>query len=311
MKPITNLAMFSLLCTAGFTNLSAAVYQEAGGYVLMEMENTETDHSQCWTVETQKNPEGGKALRQAKCNNPGTGSAKNPLKYSFKINTGGVYTLYMKMWKDFARTKSESDKSNDVYVRVAGDFTTGGSASTGILKGDNKYFGGSPNSYAWNNGMLDVSHKKMEAKYTFKSGETYDLFISARAQDVVIDRILFATSEGQAKGQAEGTPESSTGGNPTFMLTPTQSHLSTPKLVAHRGSQFIRFEVTEVDALVEKGAVLVIYDLRGNAIKQLSTKTNSISWDKTDFAGNRVTNGMYISELRMNNTTIRQSFMAF
>ncbi len=300
-----------VVCGMIATPLVADVYQEAGGYVLMEMENTKSDYSQCWTVETEKNPEGGKALRQAKCNNPSTGAAKNPLKYSFKINSGGVYTLYLKIWKDFAKTNDKEDKSNDVYVRVAGDFTTGGSASTAALKQDQKHYGGEGDHYAWSFGRLDYDHKKWDNKYTFKSGESYDLFISARAQNTVVDRILFTTSAGEAKGKADGTPESSNGNNPTSMLPPAQSHLSTPKLVAHRGSQSIRFEVTEFDASVEKAAVMVIYDLRGNAIKQLSTGTNSFSWDKTDFGGNPAPNGMYISVLKLDNTSISQSFLSF
>ncbi len=308
MKPIYSIAMISLFCTAGLTNLSAGVYQEANGYVVMEMENTETDHSECWTVETGKNPEGGKALRQAKCNDMNTGPAKNPLKYTFKINTGGVYTLYTKIWKDHG--SNPPDKSNDVYVRVAGDFTgVEGGASTAALKADTKHYGGASNEYVWTSGMLDYDHKKWQNKYDFKSGEQYDLFISARAKNAVVDRILFATDEGKTKGQANGTAESSTG--TTSMFTPNQSHLSTPNVVAHRGSQSIRFEVKDFDALHEKDVVLVIHDLRGNAIKQISTRTNFISWDKTDFGGNQVPNGIYISELRMNNTSVRQSFLSF
>ena len=78
----------------------------------MEMENTPTDYSQCWTKETKHNPEGGLALRQAKCNNTSAGPPKNPLKYTFKINSAGTYGLQLKIWKDYALTNDHQDKSN-------------------------------------------------------------------------------------------------------------------------------------------------------------------------------------------------------
>ncbi len=309
MKPINNLAMISMFCTVGMTNLTADVYQEANGYVLMEMENTKTDHSECWTVETAKNPEGGKALRQAKCNNFNTGDPKNPLKYSFKINSGGVYTLYLKIWKDHG--KNPPDKSNDVYVRVAGDFTTGGDASTEALKADQKHYGGASNAYEWTGGRLDFDHKKWDNKYTFKSGEQYDLFISARAQGAVVDRILFTNSAGESKGKAKGTAESSTAGGSTPVLTRTQSHLQNPGYIAHPGSQHIRFEMLHLDASGDNTAALEIFNLQGNRVKKLPLGSNEVSWDKTDASGNKVPNGIYIGVMQMNGTSVRQSFPAF
>ncbi len=310
MKSIKYFLMIFMASTFGLADLTAAVYQEAGGYVVMEMEKTETNFSQCWTLETTKNPEGGGALRQAKCNNPSVGNPQNPLKYTFKINSAGVYTLFLKIWKDHKKTNSEPDKSNDVYVRVEGDFTTGGDASTEALKQDQKHYGGASDAYAWTGGKLDYDHKKWDSKYTFKAGQTYNLFISARAQHTVVDRILFATSAGAAKGKANGTPESSTSGTTGTLITASQS-LAMPSIAAHPGAQNIEFKLAQIEASGEKAAVLEIYNVQGNLMKQIPVKAEKLSWDKTDVRGNKVPNGMYIAVVQMKNYSIQQAFPAF
>jgi len=89
--------------------------------------------------------------------------------------------------------QDRTDVANDGYVRVEGDYTSGGTTPLNFLKTDTKYYGGGDNKFLWATGdkRLDRDHEKWPALYNFKAGETYTLTLSGRSQRFRVDRIVF------------------------------------------------------------------------------------------------------------------------
>ncbi|MDF7808634.1 hypothetical protein P4E94_14385 [Pontiellaceae bacterium B12219] len=100
------------------------------------------------------------------------------------------------------------DKCNDCYVRLDGDFTTGGNAPQHMLETDTKLYGGSATGWGWTS-KLDRDHKKFEPLYALKAGEKYTLVVSGRSQRFNMDRIVWqheSVSDDDAKDPKQ--PES-------------------------------------------------------------------------------------------------------
>jgi len=183
------------------------IYLESDGMVVMEAENTQTSLGTVWKLTT---PSGytGKGALENTANNPSSGPAAGPLNYTFKISKAGEYVIYLHIYKNLQG--EASDKCNDVYVKVAGDYTAGsGGATLENLKKDNKLFGGNDKTCAWSGDKsLDVHDVKYCPKYNFKSGQVYTLTMSGRAQRCNVNRIIFATADAKTKAQNTSTPES-------------------------------------------------------------------------------------------------------
>lgn len=216
---------FSLLAFILSTALGVSqVYQESGGLVVMEMENTESSLD-LWEKQTSLAGFSGTGYLQFLGNTFESGPADSPLEFNFKINQAGLYYLHLHCAKE--THEGRTDVANDCYVRVEGDFTAGpephdghgDNASLSLLQSDTKYFGGATNVWKWENGQdssggngnLDPGGEgnKRVAVYDFKAGENYKLVVSGRSKFFRLNRIVFRHSgTAQSEAQDLSTPVS-------------------------------------------------------------------------------------------------------
>lgn len=129
-------------------------------------------------------------------NNLNTGPAKSPLEYKFKCPKTAKYKVVMRMYQPLADGE-EADKRNDVYIKLAGDFTTACAYSTETLKSDHKFWGRGVRKWGSTHKLEGgVNGKDVLAQviYNLKKDETYTFTMSGRAQGTSIDYILFYES---------------------------------------------------------------------------------------------------------------------
>jgi hypothetical protein len=168
---------------------NGATYDESNGIVVIEAENTISPLSQ-WDERTSLANFTGEGYLEFDGNSYINGPADSPLEYTFKINRGGLYHLHLRSAK--TRVNRRNDVANDAYVRVEGDYTSGGSTPLNFLKTDTKFFGGRNDRFAWASGnRLDRDHQKWHATYQFRAGKTYRLVMSGRSRFFKVDRIVF------------------------------------------------------------------------------------------------------------------------
>lgn len=203
-------------------------YQESGGLVVMEMENTSSSLG-LWEEQSSLSGYSGDGYLRFLGNTFETGPATSPQEFNFTINQAGLYYLHLHCAKE--THDGRTDVANDCYVRVEGDYNAGpgphaghgDNASLSLLQNDTKYFGGTSNNWKWENGQnssggngnLDPGghENKRVAVYDFKAGETYKLVVSGRSKFFRINRIVFRhTSTASNTAQNLNTPESSTSG---------------------------------------------------------------------------------------------------
>lgn len=201
-------------------------YNEGGGLVVMEVENTTSPLGQ-WEKKTGLSGFSGSGYLQFLGNTFENGPADSPLEFQFQINQAGLYYLHLHCAKE--THEGRTDVANDCYVRVEGDFNAGpgphdghgDNASLALLKADTKYFGGATNKWKWENGQdssggngnLDPGGEtnKRVAAYDFKAGETYTLVVSGRSKFFRLNRIVFRHSgTAQSAAQDLSTPVSGT-----------------------------------------------------------------------------------------------------
>jgi hypothetical protein len=179
----------------------SGAWSETGGVVVMETENTSSALGQWVKV----NP--GSAIYVSGATGTGHleftgngvngGPATSPLNYTFQINQGGVYRLYIR-----ARKRLEgqpADKCNDGYVRMIGTYTSGGNVSMNLLQNNTKFFGGNASNWGWAAQLDDANGVKWNAEYNFIAGQTYTLVLSGRSIRWNVDRIVLRKA---------GTPDS-------------------------------------------------------------------------------------------------------
>jgi hypothetical protein len=202
----------------GVTPSGDTYYNESGGLVVMEAENTPSDLD-LWVDETTvlNNAYTGDSYIEFTGNNMATGPATSPLEYTFKINTAGYYMIHLRGARE--TIDGRTDVANDCYIRVEGDFEAGPNAEAGTdatleeLKSDIKFFVYSLNDleFTWSSGYrLDLGDVKVRAIYNFKAGETYKLVVSGRSKFFRLDRIVFRktsvavdTAQDTALGESE------------------------------------------------------------------------------------------------------------
>lgn len=126
-------------------------------------------------------------------NNLNGGAANSPLTYTFKAPKTAKFRLVMRMYQPLLDGE-EGDKRNDLYIKLAGDFTSACIYPTEDLKTDHKFWGrgvrkwGSIHSLE---GHVNGVKKLAKVVYNLKKDENYTLTISGRAQGCAIDYILF------------------------------------------------------------------------------------------------------------------------
>ncbi len=220
------LLALALLVTA--TVASAQTYNESGGLVVIEMEDTSSPLGH-WQEQSSLSGHSGDGYLQFLGNSYLNGPAASPLEFTFKINQAGLYYLHLHCAKETHVIEGETrtDVANDCYVRVEGDYTAGpnagdnhgDNATLSLLTRDTKYFGGATDKWKWENGQnssggagnLDPGghRNKRVAVYNFKAGETYKLVISGRSKAFRINRIVFRHANAdKATAQNLNTPES-------------------------------------------------------------------------------------------------------
>ncbi|WP_424001489.1 hypothetical protein [Maribacter sp. IgM3_T14_3] len=125
-------------------------------------------------------------------NNIGSGPATSPLEYTFEAPTTGVYRVLMRMQQRLMEG-IEEDKSNDVFIKMEGDFTSATDKyTTTDLKTDLKFYGRGVNEWgSIHNGDGGAEHNKSAILYNLKEGESYTFTMSGRSKNANIDYILF------------------------------------------------------------------------------------------------------------------------
>lgn len=128
-------------------------------------------------------------------NDENGGTPKSPLVYKFTAPKTAKYTLGMRLLQNLEG--AEWDKSNDVWIRMDGNFTSGNAFSTDDLKHDHKYYGRGKDN--WGAGVKMEGHVNgnktlVAAQYNLIKGEEYTFTMSGRAQRTCIDYIIFYES---------------------------------------------------------------------------------------------------------------------
>lgn len=128
-------------------------------------------------------------------NDENGGTAKSPLIYKFTAPTTAKYTMAMRMLQNLEG--AEWDKSNDVWVKLEGDFTSANAFSTDQIKENHKFYGRGKDN--WGSGVKmegHVNNTKTHATFqvNLKQGEEYTFTMSGRAERTCIDYIIFFES---------------------------------------------------------------------------------------------------------------------
>lgn len=126
-------------------------------------------------------------------NNPSVGDPNSPLKYTFQCPKTGKYRLGARL---FQRLEGlPEDKCNDVYIKMAGNFTSGNNIPTNELRHDTKFYGRGVNKWGALYSLESHSQGHAPALYNLTEGEIYILTVSGRAQRTNIDYwLLYETS---------------------------------------------------------------------------------------------------------------------
>ena len=211
---------------------SGQVYQESGGLVVMEAENSPSNLGQWIRInQGQANYVSGASNNshiEFTGNSPSGGSANSPLTYTFKINSAGTYRLRMRARKRL--DGAASDLCNDAYVKMSGNFAAAnGGGYKSLLTSNTKFFGGNAGGWGWAEKLDDTSVNpdvKYNALYVFNAGESYTLTVSGRSQRFNIDRIILhktslSDSAWQNATESSTTPGGGGGGGGDLVLDAT------------------------------------------------------------------------------------------
>jgi len=218
----------AFLLTATPSLMAAGLYNESGGTVIMEAENTSSDLD-LWAPSTTLGGYTGASYLEFSGNNVASGPPASPLVFEFKINQAGLYYLHLHAARVNVTLNGNirTDVANDCYVRVEGKYSAGPNAgddhqddaTLSLLERNTKFFmSGRDKSFAWSpgsdttKGRLDPGGhaNKRVAVYDFKAGETYKLVVSGRSQLFKLDRVMFRHIDADyATSTALDNPESS------------------------------------------------------------------------------------------------------
>ncbi|WP_157961145.1 hypothetical protein [Lutibacter citreus] len=125
-------------------------------------------------------------------NNLNGGNAKSPLTYTFTAPKTAKFRIVMRMYQPLLDGEA-GDKRNDIWIKLAGDFTSACIYPTEDLKTNHKFWGRGVRKWgSLHNleGHVNGVKKLAKVVYNLKEGKTYTLTISGRAQGCSIDYIL-------------------------------------------------------------------------------------------------------------------------
>lgn len=190
-------SLFFLAFLTGSTEVySQKVYEESGGLVMMEAENTFSPLDLWANSTTFPSFSGTGHIEFTGGVTSGTGLPKSPLIYKFKINTAGDYALNIR-GRSRLLSGEATDIANDAWIKVEGDYTvgTGGPPNISWMNQDTKVFVGRGGNGDWGWGTnYDINHVQPKAIFNFKAGQVYTLTMSGRSQRFNVDRILLVST---------------------------------------------------------------------------------------------------------------------
>ncbi|MBU2870672.1 DUF5060 domain-containing protein, partial [Colwellia sp. E2M01] len=167
-------------------------YIEKDGLIIMEAENSSSALG-LWTVNNTVSGYTGSGHIEFTGNGSNGGPATSPLKYNFYVTKAGDYQLYLRAHKRL--DGQASDKNNDAYVRMEGDFTSGSNnVRLDVLQNDTKLYGGSPTGWGWADKLNPTHDEHLNAIYNLKANTEYTFVISGRSINFNIDRIILRHS---------------------------------------------------------------------------------------------------------------------
>lgn len=247
-------------------NSTCGSYGDVNGLVIMETEFTNSNLG-LWIEKTDVSGYTGSGHLEFTGNDQSSGPPTSPLTYTFTITNGGVYRLMIKARKRL--DGAESDKSNDCYVKLDGDFDESpnandvhnGDALEADLRRNLKFFGGNANNWGWALQLdLGGENNKRNAVYTFKNGETYTLTLHGRSKNFNMDKIVFFKTAEYTLGNAQSA---------AYNASETcASGLSVTDNLSHNNIKLFPNPVKNVINLVEfeNKDYVKIYDLTGKLI---------------------------------------------
>ncbi|MEC7525444.1 MAG: hypothetical protein VYE22_36510 [Myxococcota bacterium] len=219
----------------------AQQFEEVDGYVVMEMESVPIPSGHEWERRTDIPAASGSHYiftGNGICNGP----AGSPLRYTFRVHTGGTYRLHLRA----ARTHhcvtgapqangrcSEHDRtctslsipdgdrcpasdqcvrtdiSNDAFVHVeeaGGGYVPFVGQPGGSVGDPIKLFGGGNQAWSWTGARALDIHGKHDADWVLEPGD-YTLVIQGRSQLFRIDRLMFYDTARGSRGGGEDLAE--------------------------------------------------------------------------------------------------------
>lgn len=197
---LTILAAF-VFCApfCAFDATAQRLYKERDGLVVMEMENTLSPAGR-WAKINPGDPHfvdgaTGSGHIEFTGNTINGGPPNSPLTYAFMIHKTGKYYLNLRGRKRLAG--AESDKCNDCYIRLQGNFRSGSDQyPTETLRRDTKlYLSRSKNddgarTWAWSTHLDGNGADHAETIYVLQANQVYQLTVSGRSIRYNLDRIV-------------------------------------------------------------------------------------------------------------------------
>ena len=135
----------------------------------------------------------GKAHLEFGANTINGGKPNSPLEYKFTVPADGTYRLLVQCRKRLEGMTS--DKCNDGWVKLLGNYESGNEIPVEDLQSEEKFFGGEAMSWGWAETVDWQGHIKKPLLYKLKTGEEYTLVISGRSIRWNIDNIMFVDTE--------------------------------------------------------------------------------------------------------------------
>lgn len=197
----------------GQVGSSSRVYEEDQGLVIMEAENTPSPLGS-WTIDKSMRGYTGRGYLEFQDDPNRSGQASAALRYTFKINRSGPYTLHLHCGgKSTNAGDSTRGVASDCFVRMEGDFDVAGKTNSKgktrdllkTMKTDSVLESEDQPSFAWVTGNRLVSKKKKQgasgakssqgqgsAAHRFQSGQLYTLVVSGRSPGFKLDRIVLS-----------------------------------------------------------------------------------------------------------------------
>jgi hypothetical protein len=118
-------------------------------------------------------------------NDYNSGPATSPLEYRFECPKTGTYRLGGRLYQ---RLEGQpEDKCNDVYIRMAGNFTSANSIPTSVLKTNQKFFGRGVDKWGALYSIDTHDYGQAPVLYNLTEGEIYTFTVSGRAQRTNVD----------------------------------------------------------------------------------------------------------------------------